>query len=129
MDDGHFGYIQKFQKKTHYPKIQFFFFPSIFSCSSKIEDQPQEVLAKSGYKTNFKIKKNPRILLNVGKHQNLLLLAKDDNFKRKKKVKNLPKSSKNLDDFKTFFLFKMLQFFWENFPKSSLDHITWDLMK
>jgi hypothetical protein len=29
MDDGHFGYIQKFQK-NHYPKKQFFFFSLIF---------------------------------------------------------------------------------------------------
>jgi hypothetical protein len=52
MDDGHFGYIQKLQK-NHYPKNQFFFFSSNFSCSSKSEDQLQEGLAKSGYKTNL----------------------------------------------------------------------------
>ncbi len=42
----------------------FFFFP-IFSCCSKSGDQPQEDLAKSGYKTNREIE-NLGILLHVG---------------------------------------------------------------
>jgi hypothetical protein len=41
---------------------------------------------------------------------------------QKKKARNLPKSSKNLDNFITFYF----KFFFENFPKSSLDHVAWD---
>jgi hypothetical protein len=44
------------------------------------------------------------------------------------KARNLPKSSKNLDDFITFFL-KMWQFLFEKFLKSSIDHVAWDTLK
>jgi hypothetical protein len=48
----------KNSKKTHYPKIQFFFSPQFSHVPPKVKiSHPQEVLAKSGYKTNLKIKK------------------------------------------------------------------------
>jgi hypothetical protein len=43
---------------------------------------------------------------------------------QKKKARNLPKSSKNLDNFITFYF----KFLFENFPKSSLDHVAWDFL-
>jgi hypothetical protein len=47
-------------------------------------------------------------------------------------LKNLPKSSKNLGDFKTFSV-KCGKFFWKFSKKkrkrSSLDHVSWELKK
>ncbi len=44
--------------------------------------------------------------------------------KKRKKPKNLPKSSKNVGNFITFFL-KCSNVF-GNFPKCSIDHVAWD---
>ncbi len=42
--------------------VVFFFFFPVFSCCSKIGDQPQEGLAKLGYKTKNREIENLRIL-------------------------------------------------------------------
>jgi hypothetical protein len=52
------------QKVFYHFKPVFFFF-SILSCCFKSDDQPQEDLAKSGYKTNRDLT-NLGILLHVG---------------------------------------------------------------
>ncbi len=87
-----------------------------FSCCSKSGNKPQHDLAKSGYKTNRK-SRNP-----ITNHQ--FLLAKFGDFK-KKEARNLPKSSKNLGNFITFFLRKCDDFL-GNFPQSSFNHVSQD---
>jgi hypothetical protein len=70
-------------------------------------------IAKFGYKKNREVKNLGISITCWDYHQNLL--AKYGNCKRKK-VRNLPKCSKNLGNFITFF-FKMGQFFGTNFQK------------
>ncbi len=82
---------------------------SIFSCCTKSGDQPQEDLAKSGYKKNRETT-NSRLIW-----QPLKLISKIWQF-QKKKGRNLPKSFKNLDNFTTFVLQKW-QLFLEIFQK------------
>jgi hypothetical protein len=51
MDDWYFGYMTKsfFLNLTSNPQFLFLFF-AIFSCCTKSDNQPQEDLAKYGYK-------------------------------------------------------------------------------
>ncbi len=95
MDDWYFGYMTKsfFYKPYLQPTISVF-----FSCCTKSDGQPQEDLAKYGYKTNREIE-NLRIILHVDK-----LLKPISYIWQKKKAINLPKSYKNLGNFITFFL-------------------------
>jgi hypothetical protein len=88
-----------FLKPYLQPTINFLFlFFAIFSCCTKSDNQPQEDLAKYGYKTDREIE-NLRIILHVDK-----LLKPITYIWQKKIARNLPKSYKNLGNFITFFL-------------------------
>jgi hypothetical protein len=75
-----------FLNLTSDPQLMFFFLVAIFSCCTKSDDQPQDDLAKYGYKTNREIE-NLRSILHVDK-----LLKPISHIWKKKKVINLPKS-------------------------------------
>jgi hypothetical protein len=81
---------------------------SIFSCCTKSGDQPQDDLAKSGYKTQNKQEEKSR------NHIGEPLKPVSQIWRsQKKKARNLPKYSKNLGDFITFFLDNVAIFFWK----------------
>ncbi len=93
---------------------------SIFLCCAKNGDQPEEDLAKSGYKTQNKEQDKSRNHIGEPLKRSTQIWRS-----QKKKARNLPKYSKNLGDFITFFL-DNVAIFSGNFLRSSLDHVAWD---